>query len=445
MLLALRLFALCVAGLQGLVAAHILRRPAGPFRYAVATLLALNALAALRLALLGSAPSLVDRPMLLVDGATGPMLLACGLLALRFPDHDQRDRRGFLLLGGGLVWAMAIIALGGVSQWSFDHLFRPAFEWLHTVPALLGLALAGVAFARALARARSDRVSEAGLVALGFLPTLAENGSWAFDHLRTIAMRGFPVTLATAGRVASQAILVASAVVVLAMLLWPAGRNRGWRRIIAITSVAAGIAYFGFWDVQAAPGSARFFAVYLGTTTSFYVLRPIGVGLAYSRSRTLWTLYDLACFALLVVIGKGLSVLAMGTPADELRFADLVGMSVALLALPLLVVVPRRVLRVHHEGLDRPSSDELLGRFLVDHYRKHGPDATATKQQIEEATGITENNLAATIRRLERRLDPSASPGTFVAEKRVGVRGRKCYRLTAQGLRLLGPAPDPRT
>jgi hypothetical protein len=311
-----------VAALQILVAAHIARRPAGPFRYALVALLSLNALAALRLAVLGGAPSPLDRPVLLADGATGPMLLACGLLALRFPDHDRRDRLGFALLGGGVAWAVVLILLGATA-WSFDHLLAPAFEWLHTVPALFGLAIAGVALARAIATARSDRVAEAGLVALGFLPTLAENAAWAFDHLRVLASTGWPVTLRIAGRVAGQGTVLAVGFVVLAMLLWPGGRNRGWRRILAIATVAAGIAYFGYWNLEAAPDSPRVFAVYLGTTTSFYVLRPIGVGLAYSRSRTLWSLYDLACFALLLAVGKGISVLVMGTPPDELRFADL--------------------------------------------------------------------------------------------------------------------------
>lgn len=443
MLLALRLFAGLAAALQFAVATHIVRRPAGPFRWAAAALLAFNAVAAARLALLGGGPSPLDRWMLLFDGATGPMLLACGLLALRFPDHDRRDRRGFAALAGGLVWSGLLLALGATPF--LDRAFVAGYEWLHTVPALLGLAIAGVALARALGTALADRAPEAGLVALGFLPTLGENAAWAADHLNVVLGGPPEVTLATAGRVAGQALVVLAALATLALLVAPWGRNRGWRRALAFAMVASALAYLGFWNLEAAPGSTQHFAVYLGTTTSFYVLRPLGLGLAYSRSRTLWTLFDLACAAVLLVLGKALSVLVVGTPPGELRFPDAVGLSVALLVLPLAAAQARRLWKVRPAALDRPSSDELLGRFLLDHYRRHGPDATAGKREIEAATGIAENNLAAAIRRLERRLGADAAPGTFVAERREGVRGRKRYRLTAQGLRRLGPPPPPRT
>jgi hypothetical protein len=438
--LALRLFAVCVAALQFLVAAVVLRKPAGPFRYGLAILLALNGMAALRLAALGTSPSLVDRWMLPVDGATGPMLLACGILLWRFPDHDRRDRLGFGVLWGGTAIAALLLALAA-TDWSYRHLFPPAYDWLHTLPATIGLVLAGLALARALARSLADRAPEAALVGLGFLPTMAENGSWAFDHLYGFFLRD---AATSAARFAGQAALVLAVPVALALLLWPGGRNRAWRHILAIVTVASGIAYFAFWNVPAPPDSPEYFAIYLGTTVSFYVLRPLGVGLAYSRSKTLLGLYDVACLALVLVAGKAFAVVVLGTDPAGIEFADLTGISLALLLFPLLLWIPRRLLRLRTESLDRPSSDELLGRFLLDHYRRHGPDAMVAKQDIEAATGITENNLAATIRRLERRLDPKAEPGTFVAERRVGVRGQKRYRLTAQGLRLLGPRPPPR-
>jgi hypothetical protein len=431
-----RLFAVCVAVLQLAVASHVVRRPAGPFRLAVASLLVLNGLAAARLGILGFAPLKAETLFLLLDGATGPMLLTTGLLALRFPDHDLRDRKGWLILGTGLAGVGALVVLGLVPRADAGVATGP-FEWLHTFPALVGLGIAGVGLARAVRTSRMDRIREAGLLSVGFLPTMAENVVAFADQ----AIGSDPLAVERLARSLGSVVLFAGSLATVALLLWPPRRHWTWRRLLLLTMVASGAAYLAYFQLGPSANPARAFAVFLGTTLSFYVLRPIGVGLAYSRAKTLLTLFDVACLAVLLVIGKGISALMLGVPFDELQAGDSLGFSIALLALAATTTFVHRRFGVKAQTQDRPSADELLGRFLVDQYRRLGPEAAATKQEIEVATGITENNVAAALRRLERRIDPKADPGTFVAERRIGVRGRKCYRLTAKGLAQLGPAP----
>lgn len=426
----LRLFTLCAAILQLLVAAFILRREAGPFRWACAALLAFNGLAAARLALLAD---LVGHLRLLafVDGATGPLLLAAGLLLVRFPDHDLRDPRGWwtLAFAGGLVGALGLqVALSG------DPFSDPLYDWLHTFPALLGLALAGISLGMTLRRVRADHWTEAGLLALAFVATLGGNAAAAADQLR------YASDFARPGRLAGQALALAGGVATLALLAWPSGKARGWRHL-GLAAMASGIAaYLAFFGQV----GTNFFIVYLGTTMSFYVLRPVAIGLAYARSKTLWALHDLAWFALLLVLGKAIAVALLGTSTTRIEVVDLSCIAATMLLLPVGTAGVRHLVGSGRESSrrDGPAAHERLGRFLMDLREAQGPEASASKADIERVTGITENNLAAAIRRLERDLDGAAVKGTLVEERLVGVRGRKRYRLTPAGARAFAGSDD---
>lgn len=434
MSIALRLLASAASVLQLVIAFQVLRRrPLGPFRLVTGVLLILNGLGAFQLALAGGAPTAASRWFSLADGPTGALLVAAGILFLRFPRHDEWSWANRITVFAAASWAAAII-VPGLLPGGFDGFVAPHLEFLSTLPEFAGLGLNGLATALVLRRLGPSRASEPGFLGIAYVSALTANSlqyvsSYVTFDLPGVLTHGIDARFIGVGA----AILLAAAT--LAVLLWPAAPNRTWRDLMLGAWVAGGLMALGIHPVAEFSSSEGGYALYLVTTSFIYILRPVCVGLVLARQDTVWALYDTAVAVTLLALSKLASLLLFGVPTDQIRTADLPTLALAALVLPAAWLLPRRYMR---RPVPVPASlptDLRLGQYLVQRFHDGGGSLYVNKPDIEAATGVGENNLAAAIRRLERRLAPDAPAGTVVAERIVGVRGRKQYMLTAEGVR----------
>ncbi len=428
----LQLLAATATALQWAVAWRILaRRPVGPFRVVTAALLALNGLASLRLALAAAVPEESDRWFSLADGPTGVLLVASGILLFRFPRHETWDRRAQWVLGGASLWA-AVILGPGLTLRGFGDFVEPNYSVLHTLPAFLGLGLNGLAAALAVGRADRAKAAEAGFLGFAFLASLTTNTA----HSGTIYIGDNLALLpdpAAWPRLAGMAAALALAVAAAMVLVLPGRSNAGWRRVL-LFGWAGGVllALANHPSTSLGSPDARY-AFYLLETSTLYLVRPFCVGLALVPRDTLWALYDSAAAVVLLVVGKTVSWALFDVPLDRFLPSDLAGAGIALLLAPVAWVVPRHLLRRRKRTVEDMPADLQLARYLLSRFRESDGRTFATKREIESATGITENNLAGVVRRLEQRLGGDAPLGSLVVERRVGVRGRKQYALAPEG------------
>lgn len=447
MVVALRLVAATGGLLQLLVAALVLRRrPLGPFWLLAALLLVANGVAAASLAFAGAAPTAADAWFLAGDGPSGPLILGCGLLLLR-RDLFGWDRAGAAVVAGTLLVAVTGAALT-LANGGWDGL-QPIMEWLHTAPAMVGLGVVAVAAARRMARAQTDAArGEAGLFGLAFLPAVGSNAFHYGEMLLNWSME--PPSTPNWVRLLAIPVLLAGSAWAVAVLARRRAGPRAWRTALLTVLLASGLlAYAGpaFVDAGYRDGA---FAIYVIQTLAAYLLRPVALGLARPRKPLLWALHDVAWTAALVGLGKAAASILLGTPLLAASRLDAVGVAFGVALLPAAWLLPRRwarerdarrARRLADTGPDRMRADERLAAFLL-HRARAGVAEPASKAQVQAATGITENNLAAAVRRLERSLDAAAPAGSFVRESVHGVRGRKRYALTPRGVAALeGSAP----
>lgn len=439
------------------------RRPVTPFGAVTAALLAANGSASAILAVTGQTPTRgapAERLFLVLDGATGPLFLAVGLLSLGRLRPAAAEAwnvwRGAVVAGAGL-W-VAALALPALLPGGFEAFTRPNYNGLHTLPATAGLGL--VALGMTL-RLRGRQPSEAGtdaaapstiasrrqanedlLVAIAYLPAAMSFASYFAASLLPIPWQALASDQGIP-RLVGGGILLTGITGSLAALAAPGGRHWAHRGVALAVSGAALVLGLATVDTGFGGNSGVAYAWYVLVAAAAYMVRPVALAYARAPTASSWSLFALAVLALGIALGKMVEAVAFGVPFGQLHRIDLFAVALALGLFPAAWVPARRWARGHDlrgKGADAgPSADERLAAFLLE--RACHP-ARVTKQQITAATGIGENNLAATVRRLERRLGAQV-PGSLVAEHVVGVRGRKEYALTAEGQQRVARMPLP--
>ncbi|HLF16069.1 MAG TPA: hypothetical protein VI796_01380, partial [Candidatus Thermoplasmatota archaeon] len=337
MILPLRALLAMGWALQWAVAFCLLRgRPAGPFWSLTAALLALNGWCAAWLAVVGRPPEIGDRAFMLADMVTGVAILGLGLVALRQGRRDAWDlpARGIAL--GTAAWAAAIL-LPGLSPAAYDGFVVARLDWLHTLPAMVGLGLLGFALARRM-RDPGATASD-GFLALAFVPTVAFHAAYFSFYVADGASRG-DVLYYGLPRFLGTLVLLPAFVALLALLAM-GGPRRTWSGSLLVVTLGAALLALGSISIylEEPLGIATIYAL---QNLVPYVLRPVAVGLARERARVAWLVYDVAAAFVAVAAGKVASMLAFGTSPTRLESPDLAGFGLVFFALPALWLLPRR-------------------------------------------------------------------------------------------------------
>lgn len=436
------------------------RSQRGPLRLLCAVLLALNGAVAARFAWISAVGQFADSDAAIAffDEPTGVAILALGivLLVVQEPASAGWGRGRSTLaaaalaaVGVGFVVALAAPTIAPTVHGTARTLY---FDVYALLPVYFGYGLLAAVLAWKSTTATESRTWL--LLTVAFAPRSAEF-AWLYGVQYVVhpTPNTFDGSLDENLQWVARAWLVLGTVAAFAFAGRPLLRPRPESRFspIVMSCLLAGLGIGLALSFGPSAGPGLNLGWYVLSVLTLFVVRPLFLGLALERERTLQTLGVLLAETVLFAGSKALLAAITGTRFSNVDYTDAVAASLALLCFPFLWngvsriwpssrsvgPTPNPRVAAAPPGRAGPTRAVQLAFFLLQRYEIPGKAKSVTKTEVLSGTGITENNLAGEVARLDAKLrtllEPPSASARLVEVSTVGVKGRKTYQLTDAG------------
>lgn len=443
---------------QLVVAAILLgRRPWGPVRAFVGWLLVLNSGVAVGFVLLsaGANPSWAGRWIAIFDDPTGALVVLLAIALLRRQELDQQTWPRSLRMATLVV---AFLSVLDAATRLADRAPSAETRLIGVViPVTVGYGLVLWAMVRRFTQAvKPEQAQALGLLAIGFGMRAVEF-AWVYGVVPwktqlSALSSGSPIAALESVTYLPLLVGVVGSLAYLGRRAWTSSTAaRAWMPHVMVAllgGLLVGLAYAG----QPLAADSPWYAV---SVITLVLVRPAFSGLALEWSRTVrWT--GIVGIGYGAFLGWKLLISALtDRPFLQLALSDALALGLAVAGLPFLVIAlhrrgPRPVEPAVHRRVEpEVTHAHRLAQFLLSAHGTAQAPRGVTQREIHEGVGIASNNVAGEVRRMERLLaHVCRTPGVpLVDVNAVGVRGRKYYRLTPEGMRaaqrLLSDVPSP--